>query len=74
MGLVRAGLTELPTGIAAGKTVHELANEASLGVGTIRQQLKSVFGKTGVSPGRVVAILVGSAFSLSSKTSVGGLA
>jgi DNA-binding CsgD family transcriptional regulator len=51
-------------GIAAGKTVHDLANEAGLALGTIRQQLKSVFGKTGVSrQADLVALLVGSALS-----------
>jgi DNA-binding NarL/FixJ family response regulator len=49
-------------GIAAGKTVDELAHEACLAVGTVRQQLKSVFNKTGVSrQAELVGILVGSA-------------
>jgi DNA-binding CsgD family transcriptional regulator len=49
-------------GIAAGKTVDELAHEARLAVGTVRQQLKSVFNKTGVSrQAELVGILVGSA-------------
>jgi DNA-binding CsgD family transcriptional regulator len=49
-------------GIAAGKTVDDLAKEAHLAVGTVRQQLKSVFGKTGVSrQAELVGILVGSA-------------
>jgi DNA-binding CsgD family transcriptional regulator len=51
-------------GIAAGKTVHDLAREAGLAFGTIRQQLKSVFSKTGVSrQADLVALLVGSALS-----------
>jgi DNA-binding CsgD family transcriptional regulator len=49
-------------GIATGKTVDELAHEACLAVGTVRQQLKSVFNKTGVSrQAELVGILVGSA-------------
>jgi DNA-binding CsgD family transcriptional regulator len=49
-------------GIAAGKTVDDLAHEAHLAVGTVRQQLKSVFSKTGVSrQAELVGILVGSA-------------
>jgi DNA-binding CsgD family transcriptional regulator len=49
-------------GIAAGKTVHDLAEEAGLATGTIRQQLKSVFGKTGISrQADLVALLAGSA-------------
>jgi DNA-binding CsgD family transcriptional regulator len=49
-------------GIAAGKTVHDLADEAGLAAGTIRQQLKSVFSKTGVSrQADLVALLAGSA-------------
>jgi DNA-binding CsgD family transcriptional regulator len=53
-------------GIAAGKTVRDLADEAGLAVGTIRQHLKSVFGKTGVSrQADLVGILVGSALSFS---------
>jgi DNA-binding CsgD family transcriptional regulator len=51
-------------GIAAGKTVHDLAEEAGLAAGTIRQQLKSVFSKTGVSrQADLVGLLVGSALS-----------
>jgi DNA-binding CsgD family transcriptional regulator len=48
-------------GIAAGKTVHDLADEAGLAAGTVRQQLKSVFSKTGVSrQADLVGLLVGS--------------
>jgi DNA-binding CsgD family transcriptional regulator len=49
-------------GIAAGKTVEELASDGGLAAGTVRQQLKSVFSKTGVSrQADLVGILVGSA-------------
>jgi DNA-binding CsgD family transcriptional regulator len=49
-------------GIAAGKTIDELAAAAGLATGTVRHQLKSVFGKTGVSrQSDLVAILAGSA-------------
>ncbi len=49
-------------GIAAGKTIDDLAREAGLAAGTVRQQLKSVFGKTGVSrQAELVGILAGSA-------------
>jgi DNA-binding CsgD family transcriptional regulator len=49
-------------GIAAGRTVEELANEAGLAAGTVRQQLKSVFGKIGVSrQADLVGILAGTA-------------
>jgi DNA-binding CsgD family transcriptional regulator len=48
-------------GIAAGRTIDELAREAGLAVGTVRQQLKAVFSKTGVSrQAELVGILVGS--------------
>jgi DNA-binding CsgD family transcriptional regulator len=51
-------------GIAAGKTIDELAREAGLAVGTVRQQLKAVFSKTGVSrQAELVGILVGSSLS-----------
>jgi DNA-binding CsgD family transcriptional regulator len=47
-------------GIALGKTVDDLAHEARLAVGTVRQQLKSVFSKMGVSrQAELVGILVG---------------
>jgi DNA-binding CsgD family transcriptional regulator len=59
-------------GIAAGKTIDDVANEAGLAVGTVRQQLKSVFSKTGVSrQAELVAILAGSALRLPSKTCLG---
>jgi DNA-binding CsgD family transcriptional regulator len=59
-------------GIAAGKTVHDLADEAGLAAGTIRQQLKSVFGKTGLSrQADLVGILVGSALHFSGKVTCG---
>ena len=49
-------------GIAAGKTVDEMAKEAGLSSGTVRQQLKLVFNKTGVSrQAELVGILAGSA-------------
>jgi DNA-binding NarL/FixJ family response regulator len=48
--------------IASGKTVDEMANEAGLAVGTVRQQLKSVFSKTGASrQAELVGVLAGSA-------------
>jgi DNA-binding CsgD family transcriptional regulator len=62
-------------GIAAGKTVHDLAAEAGLAAGTIRQQLKSVFGKTGVSrQADLVALLAGSALSFPGGMSPGSMA
>jgi DNA-binding CsgD family transcriptional regulator len=49
-------------GIAAGKTVDELAQESGLADATVRNQLKSVFGKTGVSrQADLVGILAGTA-------------
>jgi DNA-binding CsgD family transcriptional regulator len=57
-----AAEARIARGIASGKTVDEMANEAGLAVGTIRQQLKSVFSKTGVSrQAELVGILAGSA-------------
>jgi DNA-binding CsgD family transcriptional regulator len=51
-------------GIAAGKTTRDLAAEAGLAVGTVRQQLKSVFGKTGVSrQADLVGLLLGGMLS-----------
>jgi DNA-binding CsgD family transcriptional regulator len=49
-------------GIAVGKTVDELAHEAGLVAATVRNQLKSVFSKTGVSrQADLVGILAGTA-------------
>jgi DNA-binding CsgD family transcriptional regulator len=49
-------------GIATGDTIEDLAIKAGVAVGTIRQQLKSVFSKTGVSrQAELVGMLVGSA-------------
>jgi DNA-binding CsgD family transcriptional regulator len=54
-------------GIATGKTIDELANEAGLAAGTVRQQLKSAFDKTGVSrQADLVGMLVGTALGSSS--------
>jgi DNA-binding CsgD family transcriptional regulator len=51
-------------GIAAGKTVRDLAAEAGLAPGTVRQQLKSVFSKMGVSrQADLVALLAGCGLS-----------
>jgi DNA-binding CsgD family transcriptional regulator len=51
-------------GIAVGKTVDELAQEASLAAATVRNQLKSVFSKTGVSrQADLVGILAGTALN-----------
>jgi DNA-binding CsgD family transcriptional regulator len=62
-------------GIAAGKTVRDLAVEAGVSAGTIRQHLKSVFSKTGVSrQADLVGILVGSALSFSGRTGETSLA
>lgn len=45
-------------GILHGSSVSEIASEHSLSVGTVRQQLKSVFRKTGVnSQSQLVALL-----------------
>jgi DNA-binding CsgD family transcriptional regulator len=55
-------------GIAAGKTVDELADEAGLAALTVRNQLKSAFRKTGVSrQADLVGILVGSTFNFPSR-------
>jgi DNA-binding CsgD family transcriptional regulator len=52
-------------GIAVGKTVGEVAQEAGLAAATVRNQLKSVFGKTGVSrQADLVGILAGTALNL----------
>jgi DNA-binding CsgD family transcriptional regulator len=51
-------------GIAVGKTVNELAQEAGLAAATVRNQLKSVFSKTGVSrQADLVGILAGTALN-----------
>ena len=48
--------------VAAGLTVDGIADEVGCAVGTVRQQLKSVFAKTGVSrQAELVGILAGSA-------------
>jgi DNA-binding CsgD family transcriptional regulator len=52
-------------GIAVGKTVDELADEAGLAATTVRNQLKSVFSKTGVSrQADLVGILAGTELEL----------
>jgi DNA-binding CsgD family transcriptional regulator len=52
-------------GIAVGKTIDELAQEAGLAAATVRNQLKSVFSKTGVSrQADLVGILAGTALNL----------
>jgi DNA-binding CsgD family transcriptional regulator len=62
-------------GIAAGKTVDDLAYETGLSVGTLRQQLKSVFNKTGVSrQAELVGILVGSTLKSSGNIEVKNIA
>jgi len=59
-------------GIAAGRTVSELATEAGVAVGTVRQQLKSVFSKTGVSRQvTLVGLLTASASSFPGKIPFG---
>jgi DNA-binding CsgD family transcriptional regulator len=61
-------------GIAAGKTIRDIAGEAGLAYGTVRQQLKSVFGKTGVSrQADLVGLLVGGALGFPGKAPSGGL-
>jgi DNA-binding CsgD family transcriptional regulator len=51
-------------GIAVGKTVDELAHEAGLAAATVRNQLKSVFSKTGVSrQADLVGMLAGTALN-----------
>jgi DNA-binding CsgD family transcriptional regulator len=52
-------------GIALGKTVDELAHETGLAGATVRNQLKSVFSKTGVCrQADLVGILAGTALNL----------
>lgn len=52
-------------GIAVGKTVDELAHGAGLVAATVRNQLKSVFSKTGVSrQADLVGILAGTALKV----------
>jgi DNA-binding CsgD family transcriptional regulator len=66
---ITAAEARVARGIAAGKTVHDLAVEAGVSSGTIRQHLKSVFSKTGVSrQADLVGILGGSALSFSGRT------
>jgi DNA-binding CsgD family transcriptional regulator len=61
-------------GIAAGKTIRDLAGEAGLAYGTVRQQLKSVFGKTGVSrQADLVGLLMGGALGFPGKAPAGDL-
>ncbi len=62
-------------GIAAGKTVHDLADEAGIACGTVRQQLKSVFSKTGVSrQADLVGMLARSALGSSDSVPSAGIA
>jgi len=62
-------------GIAAGNTVDDLATEAGIAAGTVRQQLKSVFSKTGVSrQTELVAILIGSALGFPTEIQSGRFA
>ncbi|MGY3133808.1 DNA-binding CsgD family transcriptional regulator [Bradyrhizobium sp. USDA 4501] len=59
-------------GIAAGDTIEGLAIKSGVTVGTIRQQLKSVFGKTGVSrQAELVGILAGSALDRNGRKDAG---
>jgi DNA-binding CsgD family transcriptional regulator len=61
--------------IAAGKRIRDIADEAGLAAGTVRQQLKSVFAKTGVSrQADLVGLLVGSGLGLPAIMSIGDLA
>jgi DNA-binding CsgD family transcriptional regulator len=62
-------------GIAAGKTVRDLANEAGIAAGTVRQQLKSVFSKTGASrQAELVCILAGSTLRVTARYPAGDTA
>jgi DNA-binding CsgD family transcriptional regulator len=62
-------------GIAAGKRIRDIADEAGLAAGTVRQQLKSAFAKTGVSrQADLVGLLVGSGLGLPAMMSIGDLA
>jgi DNA-binding CsgD family transcriptional regulator len=59
-------------GIAAGKTIRDIAGEAGFALGTVRQQLKSVFGKTGVArQADLVGLLAGSTLGRISQVSAG---